>query len=441
MSWTFAPDFDAASRAALDAGKPVLYLAPPAAWAVRPLLDRLPAHTSPGLGTLILVPERLQAAEIQVEAAAVPALAPVRLAAGLERTGRLVKAGRARTLVATGPTAYGLLGRSALDLSSLRRVIVCWPELHTSLDRGGDLDALLSEARTAQRIIVTGRDAAAGDFVTRYAHRAPAVMAGTVPEAPLAPVRFAIVADTGLERAVEQVLDRLAPDSVLIWDPSVTGAHRWLAYAGQAEYRCGAAIDGPTVQLAVAVDLPSSEALEALQQVARDILVLVRPSQLGYLRALVRDATPLSVTSEVDRARDWREELRRTVRQRIESEGCDASLLALAPLFEEFDPALVAAALVEPVGLRPSDAAASTDMPLWAHLHLNIGRRDNVRPGDIVGALLNAVGIPKEHVGRVDLRDTYSLLEVRAESAEVARRGLAGVTLRGRSVSARFDRK
>ncbi len=440
MSWTFAPDFDAASCAALEAGKPVIYLAPPAAWAVRPLLGRIPADTAAGLGTLILAPERLQAAEIQVEATAIPALAPVRLAAGLERTGRLVRAGRARTLVATASTAFGLLGRSALDLSNLRRVVVCWPELHAALDSGADLDALLREARDAQRIIVTSHDTAAGDFVTRYAHRAPAIMAGTVPESPLPPVRVAIVAGTGLERAVEQALDRLAPDSVFIWDASVAGAHRWLTHAGQADVRYGAEIGEPAVQLAVAIDLPSAQALEALQRVAHEVLVLARPSQLGYLRALVREATPLSVTGEVDRARDWREELRRTVRQRIASGGCDASLLALGPLFDEFDPALVAAALVE-AETPQQDAAASPDMPLWAHLHLNIGRRDNVRPGDIVGALLNAVGIPKEHVGRVDLRDTFSLLEVRAESAEAARRGLAGVTLRGRSVSARFDRK
>jgi hypothetical protein len=440
VSWTFAPEFDAASRAALESGKPLIYVAPPAAWAVRPLLERLPPQTAEGLGTLVLVPERLQATELQAESAGIPTLAPVRLATGLERTGRLIETGRTRTLVATPQTAVGLLGRSALDASGLERVVVCWPETHASLGSDSDVDALLGEARGAQRIIVTAQESAARDFVGRYAHRAPAVMAGTLPESPLASLRYAVVASTGLERAVEHAIERLAPETVLLWDPSPAGRHRWIGFATQPGMRVSAAIDSPEIDLAVAADLPSADALDALHRLARQVLVLVRPSQLGYLRAMVRDASPLPVSGEVDRARDWREELRRTVRRRIETGRGEAALLALGPLFEEFDPALVAAALVES-DVPTRDSTAVPDVPLWAHLHLNVGKRDNVRPGDLVGALLNAVGLSKEQVGRVDVRDTFALVEVRAESVEAARTGLHGMTVRGRTLAVRFDRK
>jgi hypothetical protein len=440
VSWTFTPEFDAASRAALESGKPLIYVSPPAAWAVRPLLERLPSGATQGLGTLVLVPEHLLAAEVQAEAADLPSVAPVRLAAGLERTGRLIEVGRTRTLVTPPQTAVGLLGRSALDTGSLTRVVVCWPETHASLGTGSDVDALLGEARGAQRIVVTAQESAAQDFVARYAHRAPAVMAGTLPESPLASLRYAVVASAGLERALEHALDRLMPDTVLIWDPSVAGRHRWIGCTTQPGVRVSPTIDGPDVDLAIAADLPSATALAMLQRIAHQVLVLVRPSQLSYLRAMVRDASPLTVTGEIDRARDWREELRSTIRRRIAAGRGEAALLALGPLFEEFDPALVAAALVD-ADVPTRGAADIPQVPLWAHLHLNLGKRDNVRPGDIVGALLNAVGLPKEHVGRVDVRDTFTFVEVRAESVEAARTGLQGMTVRGRTVAARFDRK
>jgi ATP-dependent RNA helicase DeaD len=75
------------------------------------------------------------------------------------------------------------------------------------------------------------------------------------------------------------------------------------------------------------------------------------------------------------------------------------------------------------------------------HIHINSGKRDRIRTADVVGALLNAVGLPKDHIGRVDVRDSFSLIEVRAEVAERTLRGLEGVTLRGRAVSARVDRR
>ena len=68
MSWTFAPTFDAGPRAALGGGKNLVYVCPPAAWAVVPLLQRLEETPEPGLATLLLA--RLKKREPKVEAAA-----------------------------------------------------------------------------------------------------------------------------------------------------------------------------------------------------------------------------------------------------------------------------------------------------------------------------------------------------------------------------------
>jgi hypothetical protein len=439
VSWTFAPEFDAASRAALSTGKPLLYVAPPAAWALRPLLEQLPEHTSPGLRTVILVPERLSALDLHAEITAVPALGPARIATGIDHTTRLLREQRVRTLVATPAMATGLAGRSAIDPTQVAHVFVCWPEVHFALDRAADLEAILAELRTSARIIVTGDPGPITDFVARYAHRAPAVMAAPVPANRLPAVRTGIAASTALAGMLEAAIDELRPTSTVVWDPSEARHRRW--EGRDPGVPVGADIETGPVDLAVAADLPSAEALTALQQSAERVLVLLRPYQLAYAQHLVKSMSAMSLTGEVRRARDWREELQEAVRKRITAESLNEHLLALSPLFEEFDPALVAAALVDVAGTAGTATAPTPDIALWAHIRLEAGRRDQLRPGDVVGALLNAVGLPKDHIGRVDLRDTFSLVEVRAESAEKAVRGLTGINLKGRAVAARFDRR
>ena len=439
MSWTFAPEFDAASRAALSSGKPLLYIAPPAGWTLRPLLEQLPEPTAPGLTTLVLVPERLSALDIHAEATAVSHLNPTRIASGIDRTTRLLRDGRVRTLLATPSMAAGLAGRSAIDPSTIAHVVVCWPEVHFALDRAADLEAVLGELRKSARIIVTSDPTAIEDFLARYAHRAPAVMAATVPEDRLPQVQRAVVASTSLSTALESAIDALAPAQTFVWDPSVARGRRW--DGSDPSITIDGVIGEEPVDLAIAADLPSAAALQALQARAGRVLILLRPFQLPYLQKLVAAASSLTLTGEVHRARDWREELQQAVRARIEARPLNEQLLALGPLFEDYDPALVAAALVEVAGGGRSEQAPTPEVALWAHIRIEVGRRDQLRPGDVVGVLLNAAGLPKDHIGRVDLRDTFSVVEIRAESAEKAIRGMTGVNLKGRAIQPRFDRR
>ena len=439
MSWTFAPEFDAASRAALTSGKPLLYIAPPAGWTLRPLLEQLPDPTAPGLTTLVLVPERLSALDIHAETAAIPQLNPVRIASGIDRTTRLLRDGRVRTLLATPAMATGLAGRSAIDPSTIARVVVCWPEVHFALDRAADLEAILGELRKSARIIVTSDPTAIEDFIARYAHRAPSAMAAPIPEDRLPSVQSAVVSSTALTTALEAAVDTLAPTRTFVWDPSVARGRRWDGSDPGVEI--ADAIGDEPVDLAVAADLPSAAALSALQARAERVLVLLRPFQLPYMQKLVKAVSSLTLTGEVHRARDWREELQQAVRDRIEARPLNENLLALSPLFEDYDPALVAAALVEVAGGGRSEPAATPEVALWAHIRIEVGRRDQLRPGDVVGVLLNAAGLPKDHIGRVDLRDTFSVIEIRAESAEKAIRGMAGTNLKGRAIQPRFDRR
>jgi hypothetical protein len=115
--------------------------------------------------------------------------------------------------------------------------------------------------------------------------------------------------------------------------------------------------------------------------------------------------------------------------------------LALAPLFDTYDPATVAGALAAERRASPSTTIREQQMPTWVRLHANVGRQDYVSTGDIVGAVLNATGVSKRQVGKVELRDRFALIEVRAEIAQEVLRGLNGLQLKGKKVTARVDRR
>src|SRR5262249_11853956 len=73
-------------------------------------------------------------------------------------------------------------------------------------------------------------------------------------------------------------------------------------------------------------------------------------------------------------------------------------LLLLAPLLARHDPAVLAAAalrlVTEPAASPRPAPEASAGGAAFARVWVGIGRKDSVRPGDLVGALTREVGLP-----------------------------------------------
>jgi len=440
VSWTFAPVFDAGHRTALNNGKNLVYVCPPAGWTLLPLMAQLEKAPS-GVGTLLLVPEASEAFELAALLDTDEALRPVHAGSGLARTARLLRADAVRTLIATPADVLQLVSRSALKLASVPRVVVLWPELHFELGASQPIDTILGESQGAQRIICTADATALTDFLERHARRAPVAAAARYPETPTGRVRCAVVDRQRLGLAVRAALDALNPSTALLWDPTPLAPRRWSELTADPTLRIGAEPGGDPVDLALCAELPTAEALAALMETAREVVVLVRATQVAYLRRMVEQASQLRLPTEADRARDRTAQLRGMLRDRLETEDHTADLAALAPLLDEYDAALVAAAALRVGGPGAPPAEAADAMPTWVHLHINAGKRDRVRTGDVVGVLLNAVGLPKDHIGRVDVRESFSLIEVRSEVAERTLRGLEGAVLRGRTLTARVDRR
>jgi ATP-dependent RNA helicase DeaD len=84
-----------------------------------------------------------------------------------------------------------------------------------------------------------------------------------------------------------------------------------------------------------------------------------------------------------------------------------------------------------------AEAAATS----FVRLFISLGTRDGIRPADLVGAITGEAGIKGEQVGKIDIRDTFSVVEISAAMADKVIRALNGVTLRGRSVRVDYDRK
>lgn len=436
MAWRFTPVFDAAHRAALEGGKPLVYVCPPAAWPTVPLFARFTGAEGGHPRTVIIIPESGLAGDLARALGQLPALTPLHLATGLARTATLLAAAPPTTLIATPKDALDLVARSALKLREVARVVVGWPEWSFHLGDADALDALLAESERAQRIVLTQDDAAIADFLTRHAHRAPVLAAARLPESPVGPARYVTSPLDRRAQTLGGVLDAVNPLTAVVWDPLNVTAQLGPLLAGVHPIE-----DGATGQLAVALDLPDTSTLAALRTAAPEVVVVLGAAQVPYLRKLAHPLRPLRVTGAADDARARWLDLRRELRRQATDSDLTGALLALEPLFDEFDPALIAAAAVTlRHRLDPGDATPP-EVPAFVRIRVDGGRRNQLRVGDLVGVLLNAAGLAREEVGRVDVRDTVSFIEIRAAAAERALAGLSGATVRGRRISARLERR
>ncbi len=86
--------------------------------------------------------------------------------------------------------------------------------------------------------------------------------------------------------------------------------------------------------------------------------------------------------------------------------------------------------------------AAKRAKPEWsvARLWVGAGRKLKMRPGDLVGAIANEVGIDASVIGAIQIADGYSTVEVPEEIAEDIITALRNTTIKGKKVLVRRDR-
>ena len=73
--------------------------------------------------------------------------------------------------------------------------------------------------------------------------------------------------------------------------------------------------------------------------------------------------------------------------------------------------------------------------PGMVRLFINIGKKQGIRPGDILGAIAGESGISGNLVGTIDLYDKYTFVEVPREVASDVLEAMKNVKIKGKSIN------
>lgn len=410
-----------------------------------------------------------------------------------------IPAGEVGMLVAAAADAMEAIRLSTVKLDSLRSLVIDGASEIQNLGAWSDVDAILDLIpRDAQRVLLTAEwKDEIEDIADRRIKKALRYPAGrsdgaAAKDATDATLAYVVVGSDGkLELLAAQLRNReaggappviftrsdertaelaeqLAARGFLVGAPGDEEADLILAESGitRADLLDEADEIGQTISFDVPADVGT---LKARHEGDASAVVMVHPRQVNHLRQIAREAgfeaesAPLpSDTTAVSRAlRAFRGDVARAIRE----EDLTAQMLILEPLLDEFSAIEVAAALaamvrakrpLTPVPAAPETTASAepqTQAPgiekspapgpapvTWTRLYVGVGSKEEVKPGDLVGALAGEADIPGSKIGKIEIRESFSVVEVEAAVAEKVIRAVNGTTIKGRSVRVDYDR-
>jgi ATP-dependent RNA helicase DeaD len=433
-------------------GHGVVVVAPPAAAYAAPVLGGLVSRLAAEGGRALVVAPAAELSEWGALAHALSRASALRVqtAHGVARASRRLKSDALDLVIASPAATAGLLERGALKASTLNAVVMAGPDRWAGT---GVLDALMSDSpRESQRIVIAADPAVAAELRERYARRALTVgapPADAPPPVPIGPVRVVGVAWERRASALADLLEVLDPSSLTVWTAD-RSRHAAIAAALPGNDSAVRVVTGevPKAEVVVAFDPPDHDRLQLLAA-AGDVVLLVPPGTERWIAQVAAPRRPLRLPGLADVAEAAAAARRAEVVRAIENGAADRSLLALAPLLERYDPAAVAAALydlwtaapasVPPVSVPPS-AAPPGPKPRTAKVWVGVGKNDGATPNDLVAVLTKEVRVPKEQIGRIEMRDGYMLVELPGAEAERIAGALSGREIRRKRVVARLDR-
>ena len=206
----------------------------------------------------------------------------------------------------------------------------------------------------------------------------------------------------------------------------------------------------------VSYETPSGQpALERAANDSHEWLIFARTGEMAHLRVAataagirLRAAAPLASLS-LDAERDA---LAGRLKNRLTQGGLAPYAGMAASVLDGHDPIEVAAAALALLAERPAPedetqpaasgprAGDKAAIQAWSKLFVSIGERDGVRIGDLLGAVTNEANVKGLQVGRIDVQESHSLIEVDGTVADRVIKALNGTSIRGRSLRVDYDR-
>jgi ATP-dependent RNA helicase DeaD len=370
----------------------------------------------------------------------------VELARGETRAAKHLQGGTIDLLIASPRVIAPLAARGTLKGERVGAIVLAGPE------RWLDAELLVSLMpdipQDRQRIVLASAPERAADLVERYARKALVLGApADVPAHMLGPVRTVAVGWQQRVTAVGEVLELLDPQSLTVWTADRT-RHAAIAATlpGARDSIQIVTGDAPQAEIVIAFDPPDPPRLGQLLQ-AGQVVLLVPPGSEPYVERIASPRRPLRLAGPLEAAVDSVARRRGAIARRIDGGRLEQALLTLAPLFDRHDATAVAAAVYDlwveaaSVTAAPPVAPVIPDaQPVTTKVFVGVGKIDGATPNDLVAVLTKEVRVAREKIGRIELRDAYSLVELPAQEAERIASALNGVTIRRKRVVARIDR-
>ncbi len=174
-----------------------------------------------------------------------------------------------------------------------------------------------------------------------------------------------------------------------------------------------------------------------------EAISLVTPRERRLLRWIERAVGQRMEQRRVPTASDvhqrQRERLAATLGEIIEMQELDGPTALVDELAANYDPSHIAAAAISLLlAAEPEEA----EIPVTAvgaergmtRLFINIGGKDGLRPSDVVGAIANEAQIPGKSIGIIEIKDTYSFVEIPEQLAGKVVAAIQGSRMRNREI-------
>jgi len=479
---------ESAERAETNAGRGqnLVYTLPHTTESIAEFLTPVLSRVDPaGGGTQVIVVTRSPETAIAVSetilglgGAATIEVVPI---TGAARAGRLFKTRPVLAVAGTAEELGALVRASVLKLDSVRTVVLAWADdiLEDGPQALAALEALLAELGEATRVIVARKvTPAVEDLIERYARRSRRVPLADV-EVPVAPadyqlphVKYVTIAGSARGASLRRLLDDLDPPSATIIArggaalAEVRHILRTLGYKHNDDpiHATEGELKGET-HAVIYYRPPVTPAQLQAAALAKpvEIVVLAQPAEVAPLRELAGGRLiPIILHGPERRAQDREDAVREELRTVLMRGVPPREIIFLEPLLEAFDALEIAAAALQLLdreraqrrhaaeAATRSGAAAVADTSRsttstrgggeMTRLFMTIGTRDGVKTGDLMAAIAGEGGIAADRVGKIDLRESHSLVEVAAGDAASVVARLNGAEIKGRRVVVRGER-
>ncbi len=354
------------------------------------------------------------------------------------------------------------LQSSAIKLDEIRALVVDGAAEMLELGGSEALETMTAQLpRDAQRVVFTSElDPRVEDWLGRHARRArrlthipPEVepLAGVILEYFAAPRAIWMPTLAGLLAAAKpgapgrlrcrsaaeaaEIADRLTVRGLLARRQPEAEASTWVIWGREAR--------SESETLSISWGSPPDPASFTECCAAGRAVAFVEPRELGHLQRLtgalgvrlnpVKTPVPVETLQSLQATRD-------ALREAAARRDLQPYVMLLEPLLAEYSPIQLAAAAAALYREREPSKPAPP-LPAWTRLYFAVGRRDGVRPADLVGAITGETSVTGDRIGRIEIRDTHSSVEVAASVADRVIKGLATTTIRGRPANVRVFRE